>query len=367
MSQSQGKKGGKNRVMCESGSCNESVSSQDSALQCDICKKWYHIKCVDISDTEYTFIGNHRSIHWFCDTCNSKIMNSFEEIKNLLAKQETFEKRLEVKSKELDGQIKDVTERTKSVEGTVKKLQDVDISNLVKAVASLQSEVRAIKENPPAMDKEVVKQSFADIMKSQLEAQVETQVKARVNDNMKEMSGDLVKIKVDLETTRKLTNEIRDKEARANNIIIYRVPETETKEDRKKNDQQFCLELLNQGLHIEVKEEDLKSLFRIGKAPDARASNPSDSEGDTPKPRPLMVQFKEKSLKNLVMESLTKLRFADDRFKTVSVCHDLTEGERLECKAMILEAKRKEEEDDDFLYKVRGAPGHLRIIKIKKN
>ena len=67
-----------------------------------------------------------------------------------------------------------------------------------------------------------------------------------------------------LEDTRKQANEERDKETLAHNIIIYRVPEADSREERIKEDKTFCLELFNRVLCIDTQESDL-TLFRLGK------------------------------------------------------------------------------------------------------
>lgn len=68
------------------------------------------------------------------------------------------------------------------------------------------------------------------------------------------------------------------------------------------------------------------------------------------------------------MESLSKLRAAEEKYKNLSVVHDMTKAERMECKKLVGEAKNKEEADSsgEYIYRVRGHPGNFRIVKIKK-
>jgi hypothetical protein len=81
-----------------------------------------------------------------------------------------------------------------------------------------------------------------------------------------------------------------------------------------------------------------------------------------------LIQFREKAIKNQVMESLSKLRQAENKFKNISVTHDLTQQERSECRQLVEEAKKKQQEEQgEFIYRVRGLPGNLKIIKIRKN
>jgi len=87
----------------------------------------------------------------------------------------------------------------------------------------------------------------------------------------------------------------------------------------------------------------------------------------SPDSRPLIVQFASYTSKNLIMESLYKLKHAAQKLRNVIVAHDMTKLEREECRRLVEEAKAKEEEDDSgkYLYRVRGPPGGLKIVKIR--
>ena len=73
-------------------------------------------------------------------------------------------------------------------------------------------------------------------------------------------------------------------------------------------------------------------------------------------------------MKNMIMESLSKLKDAELKYKQVIFAHDMTREEREECKRLVAEAKKKQSEDqsEEFMYRVRGTPGNLRIDKIRK-
>ena len=81
-----------------------------------------------------------------------------------------------------------------------------------------------------------------------------------------------------------------------------------------------------------------------------------------------MVKFREKTLKNRVMENLSKLKNADQRFKNISITHDLTLNERADLKLLLEEAKKKQiEETGEYIWRVRGLPGQLKLVKLRKN
>lgn len=68
------------------------------------------------------------------------------------------------------------------------------------------------------------------------------------------------------------------------------------------------------------------------------------------------------------MESVRYLKGANSPFDKVIVYHDMTKSERVECKAMVEEAKQLQaaEPQGEWNYRVGGLPGQLKIVKLKK-
>jgi hypothetical protein len=81
-----------------------------------------------------------------------------------------------------------------------------------------------------------------------------------------------------------------------------------------------------------------------------------------------MLQFRERGIKNRVMESLIKLKDGPVKFRNIGVSHDLTRCEREMCKNMVTEAKEKQlnEAKGEYLWRVRGPPGQMKIVRIRK-
>ena len=185
-------------------------------------------------------------------------------------------------------------------------------------------------------------------------------VKKQVNKSLEFVSDNIESVQQNLCGARAEAEEHRDRENRRNNVILYNI--TESKEakadDRNKQDATFCMQLFN-SMQVGVSEEDMTRVFRLGKRPDP--DNPSIA------PRPIMVHFASYGIKNLVMESLYKLKNVDKKFKGINIAHDITVNERLECRNLVAEAKQKEAEDSsgEYLYRVRGTPGKMRIVQIK--
>ena len=80
-----------------------------------------------------------------------------------------------------------------------------------------------------------------------------------------------------------------------------------------------------------------------------------------------MIEFSSAHVKNVVMENLTKLGFAKGVFEGVTISHDMTVKEREQCRQLVEEAKKKQNaEQGNFIYRVRGLPGQMKIVKFRK-
>jgi hypothetical protein len=101
----------------------------------------------------------------------------------------------------------------------------------------------------------------------------------------------------------------------------------------------------------------MKRFIRLGKAENSQSGT-----------RPVLIQFRDRILKNMIMESLSKLKDADEDYKKIIFAHDMTRDEREKCKKLVADAKKLQEEDSsgEFLYRVKGTPGDFRVVKIRK-
>ena len=79
---------------CET--CNKCVLEKDYGIQCEICKSWYHAKCVDNNVQVYTYLECSKNLHWFCDSCNRGVPQVMEEITRLKGRQEIIEQEIAV-------------------------------------------------------------------------------------------------------------------------------------------------------------------------------------------------------------------------------------------------------------------------------
>ena len=84
--------------------------------------------------------------------------------------------------------------------------------------------------------------------------------------------------------------------------------------------------------------------------------------------RPMKVVLENKEDKLRVLTNVRKLGEASEKFKGIGITEDHTEQEREEIKRKVQEAKNLQTEykPEEWLFRVRGTPGDLRIVWVRK-
>ena len=89
-------------------------------MACEICEKWYHIECQNISEQVYEFLvkeGN--SVHWFCDKCNGAAAKIYKMVCAVKVKQDEIETKVDF-----------VTEKVELLENAMEAKMDAKIAEL---------------------------------------------------------------------------------------------------------------------------------------------------------------------------------------------------------------------------------------------
>ena len=324
--------------------CNTKVLKKDSGMQCEICEKWWHAKCIGVPEEVYKVIQLD-NFHWYCDECNNYVGKLLQQVVKLENRQAIIEQNVS----EIEENLKKADVRQNTIESNVKAVSDTcaKMQHEIVELRNIGERTRADMEK--MMAHVAAPESYAEIA----EKVVETKIGV-TSEKIQEMQEKVTE-------TRELLKEEQDKETRRNNIIIYRVPESDSadQEERKHDDKRFVLQLFSK-MQVGVDEEDLKGVLRLGRWAVSGNARPAAE------PRPLLVQFGSRIAKNLVMENLFKLKHLEMKFKNVIIGHDMTQKERQECKKLVAEAKSKTDASGDFIYRVRGYPGSLKIVQLRK-
>ncbi|KAK3891113.1 hypothetical protein Pcinc_004989 [Petrolisthes cinctipes] len=81
----------------ECGTCSVVVGANNKALSCEICDKWYHIKCESIPESVYNFMLHDeagKQLIWHCSYCQRGCVKVYKHMKIIVADQ------LELKTKQ---------------------------------------------------------------------------------------------------------------------------------------------------------------------------------------------------------------------------------------------------------------------------
>jgi len=175
----------------------------------------------------------------------------------------------------------------------VRTHNDENNDNLIKMKADLIKRFSDVKHKATneELDQALIRQmdkvternkreSFTDIVKEQLEMQEAKWngvVNKWVDESLNRAVDNIQEIRSSVQETRTQVAEERDKERRRNNIVLYKVPESNAvrAEERHKADIDFCLLLFNNCLNVGITEDDLLHVFRLGRRGDTNAPRPT--------------------------------------------------------------------------------------------
>ena len=96
------------------------VGDEESGIQCEVCKKWWHTNCVKIPDDVYKVLGEIPNLHWFCEVFNSGAHKILTNLTKLNRRVDQFETELKSNPTELEK----FGERMDKVDMEIKKLCD---------------------------------------------------------------------------------------------------------------------------------------------------------------------------------------------------------------------------------------------------
>jgi len=346
------------------------VGSDVKAIECEICKGWFHIGCVDITENEFEVLAEHTlgTIHWYCATCNVKSLELLRLVFGLQDRLLKTEREMDNMKRDTNSKLSKIESEYEAVRDDIKALsQKIDdgikhcMMDSEKLVKSMHNETKnQIEDVIKGMDNKVSTDELKTALNQHTEETYSSKIKNEVDQHLNGMDSMILRVNTKIDEVRKKTIVEQDRENRACNIVLYNVcePQASNLDERGKEDREFCLELFNKVLRVPINEEDMKKFVRMGKVELVQAE----------KARPILIQFRDRILKNMIMESLGKLKGADEKYKKVIFTHDMTVEDREDYKKLVAEAKKKENDNlsGEYIYRVKGAPGSFRVLEIRK-
>lgn len=328
----------------ECGKCGKGVKGEGVA--CDVCGNWFHVDCAGLDKDDYRLLHSvakkqKNSIHWFCEGCNIRTLDMMKVLREVQLREDRLEKEVNGFKVEIGAQVNKLRKDFRDGIEESNKIMDKQSRDVKTELDKMKIEIMELKKEKPL---------WTEI------------VSREVDSRFTEMNKDLDVVQKTVNETRMKMNEDLDKESRLNNIIVYKLPESEADSyaDRNKDDKRLIAKLMENVLKVGFDETDITRLLRLGK------------KSDDGRIRPLLIEFTHRTTKNLVMQNLYHMRSAKDELKGISIAHDMTKKEREECKELVEEAKKKQNEaahdgqgSGEYIFRVRGAPGQMKIVKIK--
>lgn len=325
-SQSKPTKSDANIPLCTG--CGTLVSAEVRALQCDRCERWDQWKCIEclgLTFEVYDAMIESKEICWFCKSCNKEVSGM---------KEQKEDKVLVLLEKMMD------------------KLNDMEDKLHQKADVMILDDLKCrIKRLEDGAEERLSSGSRVQQLEDDMMRQV-SDIKAKLSQNSEKLTK--------LETNRAVVegeeamslDEQHETEKRKKNMILYKVGEIQSDDasDRKAGDMLFLHELCNDVLGVTVGNGDVEAMYRLGKR-------------EEDKVRPLLVKFGTEDLKRRVMGRAKELKFADDKFKRISLAHDLTPRQRAQVKEVrtkAMEDLRADQQNDSD----EGQQGNYRIIVV---
>lgn len=274
--------------------CNKTVHNQDQALSCDCCEFWHHIECVGVSQEVYIFLNKSQQeggIQWFCKKCDFGVKSILKTVVSMQQSQRAIEKRLD------------------KVEEKVIKTEDLEAK-----LEKLEKSMKDLEDIQPRLEKlegSVTKENITEMVKD-------------INpENGNASYADELKKKAPVEVIKTSTiEEIRDRERRKLNLVLFNIPESEAEEiEQKKEDDAKEVDKFLEILDL----KDIITLAKPVRLP--KSKNPEHIN----KPKPLRVTATNEEERKIVLQKLKNAtEKKKEKLKSIFVKKDMTPLERRE-------------------------------------
>lgn len=325
------------------GKCNEIVLEDDMAVMCDVCERWFHIKCENMPEEVYEYMKEvGEQMIWNCNDCKMGCVKLHRYIRKL----EADNIRLSTRQDEIEVKFIEVKEVMVESES---KSKDID-----SRLGSVEAQSVVIMDK---VEENCTQNGAVDRRLGTLEAKVvemEDKISSEVNKlNNKPRTTEIEATGGNAERYSPedtLFDELNARKNKETNMVVYGVPESASQvaRERIQYDRSFTLKLL-QACETVCDPSKITRVVRLGNKEDG-------------KKRPMRVILSSVAIKTELFGNLSKLK-GKENFKGVRVVHDMTKRERdldaalwEEAKNLIAEGKGK--------HAVRGPLWRRRVVKM---
>ena len=349
--------GGQNRR------CGRKIMRKDIGIRCEICCKWYHTRCQNLSPAAYSALQEHTELTWICDNCKelktdkktTRMYDKFDHILAELREQTTRLKETVIRnvSENMAGiehrilsKIKEeaALARTDQME-RMKDLEAIDEKNK-QEIMNMHELLEGVKESVEIMgDKQGEGSSLRQAARTiaektatyvQVAKSAEEQMQkicSKMQENTASTDIDTKLIKEQQEVLKKFV-QMQEKGDRAMNVIMHNVEESSSKDigDRIKHD---TAEVMKVAEALGIEDMGIVKVIRLN-----RKRQPGQAKNESKKPRMLLVRLKTEEEAERLYNRRYNLRQYSD-FDNVFISRDLCPEQRREQRKFREELKEK--------------------------
>ena len=252
--------------------CCITCEEYEKALQCYLCEKWYHNKCVGVADKAYDAITKlENNVEWVCEMCKKE--KDKLKIENLSLK---------------------------------KNIQELKNDNKL-----LNNAYQEVKKNLDNLKVEI-KNDVLKELREEMKLHRHTEENAsRINESSLNLREEIIKA----------IKEEEERKERKCNLVIYNLEESKKQSgrDRDLDDLVRIKDVVNN--NIKVDNFEIVKSFRMGKKLE---SNTNENQ----RPRPILIKLSEERDKWNILRNAKELRNAEGWQKKIGISPDLCKGER---------------------------------------
>ena len=388
--------------------CGKKVKDNHQGIECEVCEKWYHIQCDNVTVETYKSLNErNRRIHYYCTRCELGAASLYKKVITLELSNKELEEKITKMEKKVEGvptrEEMDATIEAKVVKKLGEKLEEKAAELVSKEEVKELVEEKVVEKIGEKLDekvadlvskeevKELVEEKIVEkidekldekvaelVSKEQVKDLVEEKVVEKIDEKLDEKVADLVskeevkelvaaKIEEQLDTKieesidskvdglatnqdkgeicTNILKEIKERESRANKLIIHGMKESESEvaQTRDEEDKEQVQRIMAE---IDINETNIK-IRRLGKK-------------EQGKNRPVQLTVKDAETKSKIIGNAKKLKNSAS-YKEIGISHDLTKLQREEIKN--LRGQAREKSIGGKIHIVIGGPSNWRIVE----
>lgn len=349
--------GGQNRQ------CGRKIMQKDTGICCEICGKWYHTCCQNVTSAAYAALQEHKELAWICGTCKEELKTdkktgTSEKFDHILAEMREQTTRLKetllrnvsenmagIKHSILSKIKEEVAQaRTEQMErikdmAAIEEKSKQEIMNMHEILEGVKksAEILECRQEESSSLRQAVRTiaektaTYAQVAKN-AEEQMQ-KVCSKMQENTASTDLDTKLLKEQQEALKKFV-QMQEKGDRAMNVIIHNVEESSSKDigDRIKHD---TAEVMKVAEVLGIEDMGIVKVIRLN-----RKRQPGQANNESKNPRMILVKLKTEEKAEQLYNRRYNLRQHSD-FDNVFISRDLCPEERRQQRQLREELKEK--------------------------